>query len=145
MSHVFVDKHRHLLPQSWISWPSLMLNGVTIHANFEALFKSTCTALISMCFVYHAEAIRFWFADILAISSNRSFEESSTAIASINSIMFARTVISTDFARHIVKNSTWKRIKRFQSQIKLQGFESKSQTWNLTLIFMLPAKLFNNF
>lgn len=85
-----------------------MLNGVTIHADLETFLKSTCSTLVTSCFVNHTKSIRFWFANILAGLSYRTLEKSSTSITSVNTIMFTRAVITTNFAWYIVQNSAWK-------------------------------------
>lgn len=139
MSHdcVFVDEHCHLFAQRWVAWSAFMLNGIAIHANFEASFQTTRPTLISVCLVDHAQSIGLWFADILTIAAYRTLKESGTTIARINAIMLARTVITTNFARNIIKNSTWE--KKWKKKM-FKDFYHCYLWWNLMFEKIIKPK-----
>lgn len=80
---------------------------VFVHAGLNALCQPAGSTLIPMCLIHHATPLGFCLADVLPIPSNRSFKEASASIACEYTVMLSRRVISADFTRYIVKNTTW--------------------------------------
>lgn len=96
-----------------------MLNGIFVHANFEAFFQSTRTTLITMRFIHNTLALRFCFAHIITRSTYWTLEETSTSVTCKYPIVFARTMIAAHFAWHIIQNTTCKfQLKKKRKQKK---------------------------
>lgn len=119
---IFVDEHCHLFPQRGITWSTFVLDSVAVHAHFEALFETTRTALVAVSLIDLAQTIALRFAYVLTVAADGALEKSRTPIARINSIVFARGMIATNFAGNIVQNSTCKRRKneKLESQKKVK-------------------------
>lgn len=92
---------------------------IFIHAGLNALGQTTSPTLVTMSLVHHATTFRFSLADILAIPSNRSLEETGASIAGEYSVMFARGMVPAYFARDIVKDSTCDQQKHIINNLKV--------------------------
>lgn len=79
---------------------------VFIHGRLKAFGKSACPALIPMSFVDGTAPFQIAgrFTRINAIPMDASFEETRTAVTTVNAIMFARASISAHFAWYIQKS-----------------------------------------
>lgn len=118
-SCIFIDKHCHLFSQCWWPWTTFTLHGITIHSNFEASFKTTCTTLIAVCLIDHTKSIGFRFANILSITAYWTFEESSTTITCINSVVLTGAMITAYLTWNVIQYATWEdEIKKLVGIIK---------------------------
>lgn len=71
-----------------VSECELMLT-IFVHASFLTFGKSARSALITMRLVDNASSFFFSFTHILSVSSNGSFEETSTAVTGEYTVMFS--------------------------------------------------------
>lgn len=120
--------------------PTFMLNSVSVHSDLEAFFQSTGATLIAMRLVNLTEPVGFWLANILTAASNRALEKASTSIASVDAIMFTGAVISANFARDVVENSTWGKEKRkisWNHKANTEKFLLKLFVWNAKPLFVI--------
>lgn len=101
---VTADQHGHLLAQGRVPWSSLMLNSILVHAHFEALSQATGSALVPVGLVHLALAVGACLAGVLAIPTDGAFEEASTAVAGVDSVVFTRAVVTAHFAGSVVED-----------------------------------------
>jgi hypothetical protein len=66
-----------------------------------ALFQSARSALVSVRFVDDASTFIFSFANVLAVSSDRPFEETGAAVTSEDVVVFSRGKVTAYLARNV--------------------------------------------
>lgn len=75
---------------------------IFVHGDFEALFQTAGTTLVSMDFVHGAVSLPVCrSASIGTVPSNASLEKSTASVARVNSVMFSRGSITAHFAGNI--------------------------------------------
>lgn len=97
----FFHQQRHLAPDCRVPRTAFVLNSISIHAGFDALFQPTRPTLISMGLVHLTPTVAFILANILSVASYGAFEESSASVASKYPVMFAARIIVAHFTRHV--------------------------------------------
>lgn len=80
---------------------------VSIHSGVEALGQAARPALVPVSLVHDAGTTSLALAGILATSSHRSLEESCTAVAGEDAVVFARGVVLAHLAWDVVQDATW--------------------------------------
>jgi len=88
--------------QSGVPGSPLVLHCILVHAHLEALPQAAGSALVPVGLVHHTETLLLGLAHVLPGSPNAPLEESGTAITGIDAVVLAGTVISADFAGHMV-------------------------------------------
>lgn len=107
-AHHGVLVHGHVTTQRGVAGSTLVLHCILVHADIKALAQTAGTTLIPMCLIHNAKSLFLGLAHILPGAPNAPLEESRTAIAGIDPVMLAGTVIPANLARHMVQNATWK-------------------------------------
>ena len=94
-----------LLPDGGVPWPPLVLDGLLVHPHLETSPEPASSALVTMGLVNDTLLTLSTLAPILSSSPDGAFEEASTSITGKDAIMFARTEVSTHFARHVIQDT----------------------------------------
>ena len=99
-----------------------MLYCLSVHPNIQTSPESAAPALVPMSLVYQAASSTLGFTSVFSTSSDRTFEESGTAVTGEDTIVFTRGVVTTHTAGNVVQDTARGAWGRAATKAKLHSY-----------------------